>query len=89
MDQEEISLLPEGAKTPEGCERINKAMEAQYRTDAQCYQALQELFDAGQILIEQLTERHRKLIDPVEKCKEALSSRKEAYDELVQAVAGR
>ncbi len=33
-----VDLLPAGAKTPEGCMRINDAVEVQHKADAECYQ---------------------------------------------------
>ena len=94
-DAKIIDLTPTGAQTPEGCARINKAMDALSASTAVCAQELMNLiqtledgcFGLQAVLTDgQYTKAESKeIVDDVER---ALKGWRTASEELVRSTCG-
>lgn len=86
-----INITPEGCKTPEGIERVNKALEAK---DSAAYdvtnRTINLLKECGDILEKQLAKDDDEYAkEQYDELKEAIKTYQDATEEFLYAISGR
>ncbi len=93
-DHESIDITPKGMKTPEGCKRVNEAIDRKQKADAQCATLLKELWGmigsgaAFESFLQEYTADREWTEEMLESVDSAIKELDEAVDEMLRSIAG-